>query len=139
MRGLLTFILVLAVVFFAVGETRGWYLGVAAQTPIFLYKKDHTADTVRRTVTRTDMPVRFSGDVKRGSVTMQVRYQQPSSFQTSQAAGAEQVIFEETWRSGQRALIDRVFERGGGVYTVVLTYQDATGLFKLELPGGVDL
>ena len=136
MRGLLTFLIILAVVFFAVGETRGWYLGVPTQTPVFVYKKDHAADTSRRTVTRTDMPVTFRGEVRRGSVSLQVRYQRPSSFQTGQGAGAEQVVFEQTWHQGQRIAFDRLFERGGGVYTVTVTYRDATGLFRLTMPGG---
>lgn len=139
MRGLLTFLLVLAIVFFVVGETRGWYLGIPGQTPIMVYKKNHFAETTRRTLQRTDMPVRFTGEVKRGAVTIEVRYQQPSSFQTNQAAGAQRKLFEETYRAPQRIALDRVFESGGGVYTVLVTYEDATGMFKLEVPGGVDL
>ncbi len=139
MRGLLTFLVILAVIFFAVGETRGWYLGFPTQTPILVYKMDHVAQTTRRTVSRNDMPVRFSGEVRRGSVTLQVRYQRPSSFQTGQGAGAPQTLFEETWQQGQRIAFDRLFERGGGDYTVTVTYTDATGLFRLEMPNGVDL
>lgn len=139
MRGLLTFLIVLAIVFFAVGETRGWYLGVPGQTPIMVYKKDHFAETTRRTLQRTDMPVRFTGEVKRGAVTVVVGYQKPGSFQTNQAAGAERKLFEETFRAPQRIAIDRIFESGGGVYTVTVTYEDATGMFKLEVPGGIDL
>ena len=139
MRGFLTFLLVLAVIFFAVGETRGWYLGIPGQTPILVYKKDHFAETTRRTLQRTDMPVQFSGEVKRGAVTVEIRYQQPSSFQTNQAAGAQRKLFEETYRAPQRIALDRVFEAGGGVYSVIVTYEDATGIFRLEVPGGIDL
>ena len=139
MRGFIGFIVVLAIVFFAVGEMRGWYLGIPGQTPVFAYKKDFTSTTSRRTTQRTDMPVRFTGNVKRGSVTIEVRYQRPTSFQTSQAAGPETKVFEATYSAGQRAALDRVFENGGGVYTVVIRYQDATGLFTLTLPGGTDL
>ena len=88
MRGFITFLIILAIVFFAVGETRGWYLGYPTQTPILVYKKDHTAETSRRTLSRTDMPVRFTGEVQRGSVHLEVRYQRPSRSQTSSAAGA---------------------------------------------------
>lgn len=139
MRGLLTFLIFLAVIFFVVGETRGWYLGFPTQTPILLYKMDHSAETARRTVSRDDMPVSFSGEVRRGSVTVQVRYQRPSSFQTGAAAGNEQVLFEQTFNQGQRIAIDRLFELGGGIYTVDVTYEDATGLFRLGMPDGVDL
>lgn len=139
MRGLLTFLVVLAIVFFVVGETRGWYVGIPGQTPILVYKKGHFAETTRRTLQRTDMPVRFTGEVKRGAVTIEVRHQQPSSFQTNQAAGAQRTLFKETYRAPQRIALDRVFESGGGVYSVMVTYEDATGVFRLEVPGGVDL
>src|SRR5690606_16324218 len=102
------------------------------QTPILVYKKDHTAETTRRTLSRTDMPVRFMGEVQRGSVHLEVRYQRPSSFQTSSAAGAEQVVFEQTWTKGQRIAFDRLFEQGGGIYTVYVTYRDATGIYNLH-------
>jgi len=139
MRGLITFLIIVAVVFFAVGETRGWYLGFPTQTPILVYKKDHTAETTRRTLSRTDMPIKLSGEVKRGSVHLEVRYQRPSSFQTNAAAGSEQVVFEQTWTKGQRIAFDRLFEQGGGVYTVYITYTDATGIFNLKMPDGIDL
>ncbi|MFA5594710.1 MAG: hypothetical protein WDA15_05460 [Trueperaceae bacterium] len=139
MRGFITFLIILAIVFFAVGETRGWYLGFPTQTPILVYKKDHTAETTRRTLSRTDMPVRFTGEVQRGSVHLEVRYQRPSSFQTSSAAGAEQVVFEQTWTKGQRIAFDRLFEQGGGIYTVYVTYRDATGIYNLHMPDGIDL
>jgi len=139
MRGFITFLIILAIVFFAVGETRGWYLGFPTQTPILVYKKDHTAETTRRTLSRTDMPVRFMGEVQRGSVHLEVRYQRPSSFQTSSAAGAEQVVFEQTWTKGQRIAFDRLFEQGGGIYTVYVTYRDATGIYNLHMPDGIDL
>ncbi|MFA5550778.1 MAG: hypothetical protein WDA03_04095 [Trueperaceae bacterium] len=139
MRGLITFLIIVAVVFFAVGEARGWYLGFPTQTPILVYKKDHTADTSRRTLSRTDMPVRFTGEVQRGSVHLEVRYQRPSSFQTNTGAGSEQVVFEQTWTRGQRIAFDRLFELGGGVYTVYITYSDATGIFRLTMPDGIDL
>lgn len=139
MRGLITFIVILAIVFFAVGETRGWYLGYASQTPILVYKKDHVAQTQRRTVSRTDMPVQFSGQVQRGTVKVEVRYERPSSFQTGQAGASEIVVFEQTWTKGQRIAFNRLFENGGGVYTVRVTYTDATGVFRLGMPNGVDL
>lgn len=139
MRDLLGFILVLAVVFFVVGEFRGWYLGVPTQTPILLYKKDFTAETTRRTVMRDDMPVRFSGLVRRGSVTVTVLYERPDSFQTGQQGRAEVSLFERTYRQGENIVLDELFDSGGGIYTVRVDYQDATGLFRLSLPGGSEL
>ena len=139
MRDFLGFLLILAIVFFAVGETRGWYLGVPSQTPILLYKKDHVAETTRRTLMRDDMPVRFRGEVRRGSVAVEVWHQRTSSFQTNQPAGADTRLFEQTYRQGDVIGIDRLFEAGGGVYRIVMRYTDATGLFRLEVPGGQDL
>ncbi|HET9027761.1 MAG TPA: hypothetical protein VFN07_09580 [Trueperaceae bacterium] len=139
MRGFIGFLVIVAIIFFAVGETRGWYLGLPGQTPILVYKKDFTSTTSRRTTQRTDMPVRFTGEVKRGTVEVEVRYQRPESFQTGAAAGPETKIFEATYVKGQRVALDRVFENGGGVYTVIVRYQDATGIFTMTLPGGSEL
>ncbi|HRN18892.1 MAG: hypothetical protein WC972_00825 [Trueperaceae bacterium] len=139
MRGFIGFLVIVAIVFFAVGETRGWYLGIPGQTPILVYKKDFTSTTTRRTMQRTDMPVRFTGDVRNGTVKVEVHYQRPSSFQTNTPAGQDSRIFEGTYVKGQRVALDRIFENGGGVYTVKVTYQDATGIFNLKLPGGPDL
>ncbi len=139
MRDLLGFLLILVIVFFVVGELRGWYLGVPTQTPVFVYKKDFSATTTRRTILRTDMPLRFSGNVNRGTVTVSVAYERPESFQTSQGAAPPRVIFERTFTAGQRAFVDEVFTNGGGVYRVTVRYQDATGLFRVQMPGGQDL
>ncbi len=139
MRGFIGFLVIVAIVFFAVGETRGWYLGIPTQTPILVYKKDFTSTTTRRTMQRTDMPVSFSGDVRNGTVTVEVHYQRPSSFQTNAPAGKESRIFEGTFVKGQHIAVDRIFENGGGEYTVTVKYQDATGLFTMKLPGGPDL
>lgn len=139
MRGLLTFLVLLAIVFFAVGETAGWYLGLPGQTPVLVYKKERVTEVSVRTVNRSDMPLTFTGDVKRGSVNLEVRYQRPSSFQTGQAAGAQQVIHQERYTAGQRINFDRRFSMGGGIYTVVLAYHDATGIFQLRHPRGSEL
>lgn len=139
MRDLLGFLLVLAAIFFVVGELRGWYLGVPTQTPILLYKMDHVAETSRRTVMREDMPVGFSGLVRRGAVTVTVLYERPASFQTGAPGRPETKVFERTYRAGEQIALDEVFAYGGGVYTVRVAYQDATGLFRLTMPGGTDL
>src|SRR5680860_103490 len=120
MRDLLGFLLVLAAVFFIVGELRGWYLGVPTQTPILLYKKDFSAETTRRTVLRDDMPISFSGKVRRGTVNVNV-------------------LYERSYRPGEIIAVDEVFAAGGGVYTVRVDYVDATGLFRLTMPGGSEL
>jgi hypothetical protein len=139
MRDLLGFLLVLAAVFFVVGELRGWYLGVPTQTPILLYKMDHVAETSRRTVMREDMPVGFSGLVRRGAVTVTVMHERPTSFQTGAAGRPQTTVFERTYRTGEQIALNETFALGGGVYTVKVAYQDATGLFRLTMPGGPDL
>lgn len=139
MRDLLGFLLVLAAIFFVVGELRGWYLGVPTQTPILLYKQDFVAETSRRTVTRDDMPVRFTGEVRRGTVTLDVLYERPSSFQTGQVGRPQVSLFQRSYRQGESIALDEVFEAGSGVYTVKVEYLDATGLFRLTMPGGSEL
>ena len=138
-RDFLGFLVILAVIFFVVGEINGWYLGVAAQTPIVVYKKDFTADTSRRTVMREDMPVAFNGQVRRGTVTVRVYYERSESFQTGQQGQARTTLFERTYRVGERIFLDETFTAGGGVYTVSVVYDDATGVFRMTLPGGPDL
>ncbi len=139
MRDLLGFLLVVVVIFFVVGELRGWYLGVPTQTPILVYKMDHVADTSRRTVMREDMPVGFRGKVRRGQVTVSVLHERSTSFQTGREASPLTTVFERTFRVGETIAIDELFQLGGGVYTVRVAYQDATGLFHMSLPGGSEL
>jgi hypothetical protein len=138
-RDFLGFLLILAVIFFVVGEISGWYLGVASQTPILVYKKDFTAETDRRTVTRDDMPVKFSGQVRRGTVTVTISYQRAESFQTGREGQARTVLYERAFRVGERIFVDELFTSGPGVYSVNVRYEDATGVFRLTLPGGTEL
>jgi len=138
-RDFLGFLLILAVIFFVVGEISGWYVGVASQTPILVYKKDFTAETSRRTVLREDMPVRFTGLVRRGAVTVTVFYERPESFQTGRQGQARTVLYERAFRVGERIFIDEDFTSGPGVYSVGVQYADATGVFRLTLPGGTEL
>lgn len=138
-RDFLGFLLVLAVIFFVVGEISGWYLGVASQTPILVYKRDAAVETSRRTMSREDMPVRFSGQVRRGSVTVTVTYERSDSFQTGRQGQARTVLYERAFRVGERIAIDELFTSGQGVYSVGVTYEDATGVFRLTLPGGTEL
>lgn len=139
MRGFLTFLVILAIVFFAVGETKGWYLGIPGQTPILTYKVDKVASSARTTLNRTNMPVTFSGTVKQGSVTMEVQYQRAVSFQAGTSAGQVQTVFEQSWSKGDRIAFDRTFDMGGGIYTIIMTYEDASGVFTMGLPRGIDL
>ena len=134
MRDIIVFLLILTGIFFAVGEWRGWYLGIPNQTPILVYKNDHVARTPIRTVTRDDMPINVSGQVRRGSVRVQVLFESPASIQTSAAAQPQRGIFDQTFTRGQRLALDEVFHEGRGVYTVVMTYADASGTFRINYP-----
>ncbi len=139
MRDFVVFVVLLTVVFFGVGEWRGWYLGVPAQTPIFVYKKDHAAQTTRRTINRDDLPLTLSGKVSRGEVDVEVIFEQPESFQTGATARPPRTLFEQTYRQGQRIAITEDLDAGRGIYRVVLTFHDATGLFRLGLPTSSEL
>ena len=134
MRDLIIFLLILAGVFFAIGEWRGWHLGIPNQTPIIAYKTDHVARVPIRTVTRSDMPIEVSGQVRRGSVQVEVLFESPASFQTGAAAVPQRTIFEQTFGRGQRIDLNQVFSEGRGIYTVVVRYHDASGTFRINYP-----
>jgi hypothetical protein len=134
MRDLVGFAIFCTIVFFAVGETVGWNVGFPGSTPVFVYKRDAVATVERRTVTRTDMPVAVSGLVRRGEVEVTVVYQDMGSFQTNRSARPPETVYQETFRLGQRVVVDEVFRRGAGRYEVTLIYRDASGTFRIELP-----
>lgn len=134
MRDIVIFLLILVGIFFAIGEWRGWYLGVPGQTPVVLYKKDHYARTPVRTVVRNDMPISISGQVRQGTVRVQVYYERPASVQTNAPALPERLIFEQTYGRGQRIAIAERFDQGRGIYTVAVTYDDASGTFRFGFP-----
>ncbi len=134
MRDTVIFLLFVAAVFIGVGEWRGWYLGVPGTTPVVVYKMDHLATTAKRTVTRSDMPIAMTGRVRRGTVTVQVTYERPVSFQTGGDALPERVVFEQVYRVGQEVSLDQVFANGRGIYRVRVVYADATGFFGFRFP-----
>lgn len=134
MRGLITFLAILAVVFFAVGETHGWYLGIPSHTPVFVYKMTATGQASRQTFNVDAIPVRLNGTVRHGSVKVEIIFQHPESVQSNTPAGPRDTLFDQTYRTGARIAIDRSFRGGKGVYTVVMHFSDATGLFHLKLP-----
>lgn len=139
MRDIVIFLLILTGIFFAVGEWNGWYLGVPGQTPVLLYKKDHYARTPIRTVARDDMPLAISGQVRAGSVKVQVFYERPASFQTNLQGAPERMIYETTFTRGQRVALDEVFDEGRGIYTIAMTYDGASGTFRFTHPRASEL
>lgn len=139
MRGLIIFLAILAIVFFAVGETHGWYLGVPSHTPVFVYKMTASGQASRHTINVDALPVHLTGTVRHGSVEVKVIFHRPQSFQTSSAAGPDDTLFDRTYRTGERIAIDQKFKGGQGDYTVELQFNDATGLFRLSLPPETEL
>ncbi len=134
MRDILIFLLFIVAVFIGVGEWRGWYLGIPGTTPVLVYKMDHRAVVERRTISRTDMPIRMEGRVRQGTVTVQVTYERPPSIQTNAQPLPERVVFEQVYRAGQRIVLNQTFDEGGGVYRIRVTYADASGNFTFTLP-----
>lgn len=134
MRDIVIFLLLIAAVFIGIGEWRGWYLGVPGTTPVVVYKMDHRAVTDVRTVTRSDMPIRMEGRVRRGTVTVEVTHERPASFQTGEAALPERVLFEQVFGTGQRIAINDVFAAGRGIYRVRVIYADVSGTFRFTFP-----
>ena len=136
MRDFLIFLVVLTIIFFAVGEWRGWYLGIPGQTPIVVYKKDHMAQTTLRTINQNNLPMNLTGTVRRGLVKVEVIFEDRGSFQdgTEGQLRGRVVMFEEEYRSGQRIVINEAFVAGVGYYIVRLTFEDASGTFRMTLP-----
>lgn len=134
MRGFLTFLVILAIVFFAVGETAGWYLGIPSQTPVFVYKRTATGRASRQAFNVDAVPIRLTGAVRHGSVEVKITFQQPSSVQSNTQAGPLNTLLDRTYQTGQHIAVNQSFKAGKGVYTVVLSFKDATGLFRLYMP-----
>lgn len=139
MRDFIVFVLIAAAVFFGFGEWQGWYIGIAGQTPIFVYKRDYTATVSRRTVSRTDFPFSVTGTVRHGTVRVQGYYEQPQSFQTGRAGQPERLVFEQEFSQGQRINISEIMNRGQGIYRVRLVFDNATGTFRIRVPNGAEL
>ncbi len=139
MRQLLTFLVLAAIVFFVVGEWRGWYIGIAGQTPVYVYKKDADTDVTRRTINLDNLPLEITGDLQNGSLRVTVTYERPASFQTGAAGLAPQLVFDRSFNRGQRVAIKELIQEGVGVYTVDLHFQDATGLFRVNVPAAAAL
>lgn len=139
MRDFLIFLAILAAIFFGIGEWQGWNLGVPGQTPVFVYKKDGEALVTRRTINRNEFPFVLSGRVQRGRVTVEGYYQQGASFQANTPAGREQLIFSEEYSEGQMIDLERTLRQGTGYYRIRLVFEDATGLFRMQVPRSSEL
>ena len=136
MRTLLGWLVVLAVVFFGVGEfAGGWYLGVASQTPVLVYKKTVAKAVTRRAQSATELPFEVNGVLQSGTLTVQGIYERPESFQNPDAASsAAQVYFTQTFPAGRPIHISETLRQGAGIYTVRLIFRDATGRLSVAVP-----
>jgi hypothetical protein len=139
MRELFGFLVFLTIVFFVVGETVGWNVGVAGNTPVGLYKRSGTITAERATVRADEMIIGVSGRVRAGEVDVEIVYQDTGSFQANRAAEPAETIFERTYRRGERIAIDELFDEGRGDYRVTLRFRDVTGLFTVRFPPNVEL
>jgi hypothetical protein len=129
----------MAVIFFGIGEWQGWYLGLAGQTPLLVYKKDFTAESTRRTLNRNELPVNLTGNVKHGNVTVRIHFARPMSIQTGASALPEKVVFERSFSRGQRVAINELVQEGRGNYRIEIDFEEATGVFRLRLPTAAEL
>lgn len=139
MKELLGFVAVMAGLFFGVGEFKGWTLGLPSQMPVMVYKSDGNVTAERRLTTATQLPFEMTGQVKRGSVTVQAFHQTAGSYQQQKAAGKEQAVFEQTFTKGETINLKEILANGNGNYRIEFKFNDATGVFNVDLPKGSEL
>lgn len=136
MRPLLQFFGFCFIVFFAVGELQGWYVGVAPQTPMFLYKQDQTVNVKHDVELDKGLTFDLEGQVRHGKVRVEAYFEVPPSFQQGTQGKAARLVFEEEFSTGQHISLEETLNNGRGRYTVRIIYRDAIGIFKLGLPEG---
>jgi hypothetical protein len=139
MRGFLMFVVFLAAVFFGVGEFKGWTVGIPSQTPLMVYKSDSWLGATRRTVNRQDFPFTISGKVNAGKVRVEGYYELPTSFQSGKAGKPEKLVFEEEFGKGQTISISETLKNGQGQYRLRILFEEATGVFRVKVPKGIEL
>jgi hypothetical protein len=136
MRNPIKFLAFLIIVFFGVGEfAGGWHIGMPPNSPVWLYKKSSSNTITRRTLNSQSLPFTVTGDLNQGSVTVEVWYERPTSFQDpGQAALPPRVYFSETFSAHYPIRVDKIMNQGQGIYTLRLTYEDATGSLRVRVP-----
>ena len=138
-RPLLQFFGFVFIVFFIVGELQGWYVGIPPETPMFLYKADHIVSSSRTTKLENSFLLDFNGDVKRGNVLVEVFFEVPASFQGQRKAGKSFRVFHKNFIEGDQIKLKKSIRKGVGRYTVRISYNDTTGIYKLRMPNSNDL
>lgn len=140
MRGFIIFLVIVVGIFFGVGETRGWLVGVVGNTPIFAYKTDGSISGTRRLLNADEFVFSVGGEVTKGSVVVSVTYERPQSFQDqSKRALPERVEFEEAFREGEKINLQATVGKGAGVYKIRLNFSNGSGKFDVTLPNAGEL
>ena len=101
---------------------------------MMLYKMDQDVSATR-TINFTDaLDFDLTGKVRRGKVKLEVYFEVPNSFQTGKAGTRPRQILEQEFFEGQTIKLKEQLDAGRGKYTVHISYDDVTGIFKLVLP-----
>ena len=135
MRGSLQFLAVVVIVFFGVGELLGgWYVGLAPQTPLLVYKNTHTTVVTRRVLTEGAFTFGLEGQVRDGAVTLEGIYERPASYQNpGQATLPPRRLFGKRFGPGEEVDVQETLKAGAGVYRVRVTFEEATGVFRVRV------
>ena len=133
MRDNIIGLVVLIGVFFGIGEWRGWNIGLAGHTPIFVYKKVAQTRVVRRVRVEKSLPFHLNGQVKNGDLTVKGYFKTAANFETNAREGKEKLLFKQQFLKGQNINLDKVLKAGKGVYVIELDFHETTGLFNLKI------
>lgn len=135
MRALLQFLGFCFIVFFVVGEFQGWYVGMATQTPMLVYKMDKAVEVTRDVLYEDQFDFDLRGKVNDGTVRVEAFFEIPPSFQAGTAGKAPKKVFDEEFSTGQEIQLDKILKSGKGRYTVRILYEDVTGIFRMNASG----
>ncbi len=133
MRDNIIGLIVLTGVFFGIGEWRGWNIGLAGQTPIFVYKKVAQSRVVRRVRVEDSLPFHLNGQIKNGDLTVKGFFKTAANFETSAREGKEKLLFKQNFVKGQKIDLEKVLRAGKGIYIIELDFHETTGLFNLKV------
>ncbi len=140
MKNFIIFLGICALIFFGVGETRGWNVGVLSQTPVFLYSSTSEFEAKRRLNSVRELPFTISGELRSGTVTLRAYYERPESFQNPTGSTLDRRrVLERRFLSGEPIDFSEILEGGFGIYSFEVIFEDATGRINLELPDSNNL
>lgn len=133
MRDNIIALLVFVGLFFGIGEWQGWNIGIAGHTPTLVYKKDAQVRVVRRVRVDNELPFRFKGTLRDGSLIVKGIFKTAANFETNAREGKDKLIFKEEYHKGDKINIEHTLQSGKGVYVIELDYKEATGFFNLDV------